>query len=49
MCISRFENGKLVEMKYSYVRTDEDSDIEMTFDNTISFIDYGTTVIPDLQ
>lgn len=45
----RFENGKLVEMKYSYVRTDEDSDIEMTFDNTISFIDYGTTVIPDLQ
>ena len=43
----RFENGKLVEMKYSYTEMDEDSGLEMIFDNTVKFTDYGTTVIPN--
>ncbi|MBR2293253.1 MAG: hypothetical protein IKA44_02955 [Clostridia bacterium] len=44
----RFENGKLVEMKYSYTTKDEDSGLDMDFDNTVKFTDYGTTVIPNL-
>ena len=43
----RFENGKLVEMKYSYTTNDEDSNLDMNFDNTVTFTDYGTTVIPN--
>ena len=43
----RFENGKLVEMKYSYTTKDEDSQLDMNFDNTVNFTDYGTTVIPN--
>ena len=43
----RFENGKLVEMKYSYATRDEASGLEMNFDNTVKFTDYGTTVLPN--
>ena len=43
----RFENGKLVEMKYSHTETEADSGLDMDYDNTVSFIDYGTTVIPN--
>ena len=42
--VIRFENDKLVEMKYSY--TSEESGVVMEFDNTVTFTDYGTTVIP---
>ena len=42
--VIRFENDKLVEMKYSY--TSEESGLVMEFDNTVTFTDYGTTVIP---
>ncbi|MBR3893874.1 MAG: hypothetical protein IKJ35_01875 [Clostridia bacterium] len=41
----RFENGKPVEMKYSYVV--QSSGVNVNVDNTILFSDYGTTVIPD--
>ena len=43
----KFENGKLVEMKYSHTETEADSGLDMDYDNTVSFIDYGTTVIPN--
>lgn len=43
----RFENGKLVEMKYSYTTKDEDSQLDMNIDSTVKFTDYGTTVIPN--
>lgn len=43
----RFENGKLVEMKYSFTTMDEESHLDMNFDNTVKFTDYGTTVIPN--
>ena len=41
----RFENGKPVEMKYSYI--EEVSGV--TLETTIVFSDYGTTVISDAQ
>ena len=43
----RFENGKLVEMTYSYTTIDGDSGMEMNIDSTVKFTDYGTTVIPN--
>ncbi len=39
----RFEDGRLVEMKYSY--TFMDDGVETQVETTVSFVDYGTTVI----
>ena len=44
----KFENGKLVEMKYSYERIESEEggeDIKVTMNTTITFSDYGTTVV----
>lgn len=43
----RFEDGKLVEMTYSYTTIDGDSQLEMTIQSSVRFSDYGTTVIPN--
>ncbi len=43
----RFENDRLVGMEYSYPETDEDSGLETICNCTASFVDYGTTVIPN--
>lgn len=45
----RFENGKLVEMKYSYSMKAGNSGLDMDVNTTVSFLDYGTTVIPNLK
>ncbi len=45
----RFENGKLVEMKYSYSMKIGDNDVNTDVNTTVSFINYGTTVIPNLK
>lgn len=43
----RFENGRLVEMTYTYFEQEVSSGItiDMKMDFTVSFVDYGTTVI----
>lgn len=41
---ARFENGKLVEVKYSYDR-EEAENVTVTMNTTITFSDYGTTVV----
>lgn len=43
----RFEDGKLAEMKYSYVEETNTTDVNIV--TTIVFSDYGTTVVSDAK